>query len=240
MEKQFNTAAASGPCEAERALAQWGIQFQKKDDGTIVVPGDLYLTAKGLTELPDLSEVIVEGGFYCDSNKLTSLRGAPRSVGGNFWCRFNQLVSLEGAPEFIPGDFECRDNRLPSLKGGPRRVEGSYWCDRNELVSLEGAPETLKFNFACGENRLRSLKGAMKALGGGFFCAGNELTSLEDAPRKFRVLGSDFGEFKSWEEVPEKLKVSPETIEAMIVLQAPVTAAARLKLKARLGVADIV
>ena len=40
-----------------------------------------------------------DGSFSCSNNQLTSLAGAPESVGGYFDCYNNQLTSLAGAPE---------------------------------------------------------------------------------------------------------------------------------------------
>ena len=52
-----------------------------------VFRGDMDLSYMELTELPDLSDVTVTGNFDCSANALTSLKGAPKSVGGNFdWC----------------------------------------------------------------------------------------------------------------------------------------------------------
>jgi len=59
-----------------------------------VIKGNLNLSGLGLTELPDLSDVIVEGDFCCNNNRLTSLKGAPKGIGGDFMCLGNQLTSL--------------------------------------------------------------------------------------------------------------------------------------------------
>ena len=80
-----------------------------------VIKGNLDLSNKGLTELPDLSEVVVKGDFDCPDNQLTSLEGAPKEVGGDFDCSVNQLASLEGSPEEVGGIFYCRTNELTSL-----------------------------------------------------------------------------------------------------------------------------
>jgi hypothetical protein len=48
--------------------------------------------------------------FYCDNNRLTSLVGAPQTVGINFYCQNNQLTSLEGAPQTFDGSFYCHGN----------------------------------------------------------------------------------------------------------------------------------
>ena len=73
--------------------------------------GNLNLSEKGLTELPEaLNGISVGGDFMCGYNKLTSLKGAPKSVGGSFYCYGNNLESLEGAPKSVDGDFYCNNN----------------------------------------------------------------------------------------------------------------------------------
>jgi len=99
------------------------------------------------------------GSFDCSCNKLTSLVGAPSSVGGNFSCSRNKLTSLEGAPSSVGGGFLCSDNKLTSLVGAPSSVGGYFSCSSNNLTSLVGAPSSV---------------------GGGFLCSYNELTSLHD------------------------------------------------------------
>jgi hypothetical protein len=41
--------------------------------------------------------------------------GAHSEVGGNFYCHSNQLTSLKGAPREISGNFYCDNNPLPKL-----------------------------------------------------------------------------------------------------------------------------
>ena len=70
--------------------------------------GNLSLSEMELTVLPDiLKNINVDGDFFCSTNKLTSLKNAPKSVGGNFYCNFNKLTSLQGAPKTVGGDFVC-------------------------------------------------------------------------------------------------------------------------------------
>ena len=52
----------------------------------MVFKGNLDLSDMGQTELPDLSAVTVTGDFDCSWNNLTTLAGAPQSVGGDFIC----------------------------------------------------------------------------------------------------------------------------------------------------------
>ncbi len=123
-----------------------------------VVKGDLDLSDMELTELPDLSTVTVLGKFDCSNNQLTSLTGAPESVGGYFVCNHNKLTSLTGAPESVGGDFFCSYNQLTSLEHAPKSVGGHFMCIYNQF-------------------------GAPKSVGGYFYCEGNQLTSLVGAPK---------------------------------------------------------
>ena len=136
----------------------------------MVFRGSLNLSDMGLTELPDLSAVTVTGDFICRRNGLTSLQGAPRSVGGNFSCGSNGLTSLQGAPQSVGGDFYCGFNQLTSLQGAPQSVGGYFDCSSNQLTSLQGAPQSVGESFYCGSNRLTSLVGAPQKIGGDFIC----------------------------------------------------------------------
>ena len=78
--------------------------------GLLDVDGDFNCGSQGLKELKGVKFGKVSGGFYCSSNQLTSLVGAPQSVGGGFYCDRNQLTSLVGAPQTVGGDFYCDGN----------------------------------------------------------------------------------------------------------------------------------
>jgi len=218
----FKRAADKQSSEAEQALKGWGIKYKKQSDGSLLVPGDLNISNRSLTKLPNLSSVKVGGHFYCHKNKLTSLKGAPHSVGGGFYCFDNQLTSLEYAPHSVGGSFYCFDNQLTSLQHAPRSVAGSFSCSKNQLISLEHAPHSVGDYFSCNDN---------------------QLTSLEHAPQKFKILFSDSGVFASCEEIPEKLRLSPATSarqeeerqisfsEGATVLNAPIKVSSPLRLK---------
>jgi hypothetical protein len=218
--------------KASKALQEMGIAYKQQPDGTLLVPGKINLSKKGLKVLPDLSCVAVEGGFLCEGNQLTSLAGAPFSVGGGFFCGDNQLLSLEGCPAAVGGAFSCMNNRLTSLAGAPAHIDGTFYGGNNQLVSLAGAPKTVGDEFYCCRNQLTSLEGAPVSVGGAFYCEENQLTSLEHAPvsvgtyvrcdnnpltslehapQNFKHLLSDLGSFSSWDDVPEVLRISPET-----------------------------
>jgi hypothetical protein len=150
--------------------------------------------AKNLLDVPKFAEFAGKnypGTFYCNSNQLTSLEGAPSSVGG-FYCSNNQLTSLEGAPSSVGGTFYCSRNQLTSLKGAPSAVGGYFDCGINQLTSLEGAPSSVGGTFYCNSNQLTSLKGAPSAVSGDFYCGRNQLTSLEDIHKQIKEISGGF------------------------------------------------
>ena len=98
---------------------RWKVIGDEKKECTLVIPankvikGDVDLSDMGLTKLPDLSAVTVNGNFDCVGNRLTSLEGAPKSVGGDFDCFRNRfLISLNGVSQEIGGKFICGNKRL--------------------------------------------------------------------------------------------------------------------------------
>lgn len=136
--------AITSTASAEKALSDWFYKFERQPDGRLLVQGNIDIARKNLTELPDLSCVIVTGNFYCQDNHLTSLKGAPGEVRGGFWCNGNSLQSLEYSPKGIKGQYVCHDNKLTSLKHAPEEIGGDFSCAGNRLTCFEGAPK--KFN----------------------------------------------------------------------------------------------
>ncbi len=175
-------------------MAEINDKFEFEQDGKtynlynlpdgFVIEGDVDLSKKGLTELPDLSKVTVEGCFWCYKNQLTTLRGAPQEVGGDFYCNNNQLTSLTGAPQKVGRYFRCDNNKLTSLQGAPQEVGGDFYCNNNQLTSLIGAPQKVGKSFICFNNKLTTLEGAPQKVGRDFSCGGNQLTSLIGAPQE--------------------------------------------------------
>ena len=132
---------------------------------------------KGLS-VADLGIEYKVGDFYCNSNNLTSLVGAPEKVNGHFVCSFNDLTSLKGAPPEVGGAFHCQHNKLTSLEGAPQKVGTSFSCTANNLTSLEGAPSEVGVNFLCDNNNLTSLKSIhriIKQINGYFACEDNPI-----------------------------------------------------------------
>ena len=138
-------------------------------------------------EQPD-GTLLVPGDLDLSSKQLFKLPDlSPVEVAGNFYCYNNFLTSLEGAPHKVAKGFYCYNNSLKSLKGAPETVGGEFWCDVNQLSFLSHAPAAVGSNFHCNDN---------------------PLVSLEGAPKSFKKIKSDFGEFKSWQDIPEHLRVA--------------------------------
>lgn len=117
----------------DKICSEYGItNYTINSDGTVDVDGDVSFSHKKLTKLP-LKFKSVSGNFYCHSNSLTSLEGAPSNVGGSFYCSNNNLTSLKGAPSSVGGYFYCNRNRLISLEGAPSNVGSGFYCDDNPV-----------------------------------------------------------------------------------------------------------
>ena len=124
----------------------------------------------------------VDGNFFCNNIQLSTLEGAPATVGGDFVCSNNRLTSLEHSPTTVVGFFWCNVNKLKTLEHAPTSIGGSFQCDFNQLKTLEHAPASVRGSFSCEFNQLTTLQGAPTSVGGSFMCDHNQLTSLEHAP----------------------------------------------------------
>ena len=92
--------------------------------------------SKGSWKLnPKTGLVDVRGGFECDRQGLDSFNGVRfGTVSGHFNCSDNRLTSLEGAPQSVGVDFYCHDNPISerAIKEVLKRMS-----DKN--ISLEQA-----------------------------------------------------------------------------------------------------
>ena len=141
------------------AAGRWKLNPQT---GLVDINGGFNCNRQGLTDLKGVRFGKVSGDFYCYENQLTSLVGAPQTVGRDFYCYENQLTTLVGAPQSVGGNFDCRSNQLTTLVGAPQSVDGSFWCHANQLTTLEGAPKTVGRDFWCGDNPVT--KSTLKAI----------------------------------------------------------------------------
>jgi hypothetical protein len=116
--------------------------------GLVDVDGDFDCSREGLNDLLGIRFGKAFWNFYCNGNNLTSLEGAPQTVGGDFSCYNNNIKTLEGAPQTVGGGFYCENNDLTSLEGAPQTVGGEFYCFNNKITSLAGAPKTIRGKFS--------------------------------------------------------------------------------------------
>jgi hypothetical protein len=114
--------------------------------GLVDLQGDFNCSRESLEGLNDLLGIRfgeAPWNFHCNGNNLTSLEGAPQTVGGDFYCVDNKLTSLVGAPQTVGGDFYCNNNRLTSLEGAPQTVGGAFSSDGLTIPKGEWSMDTL-------------------------------------------------------------------------------------------------
>jgi hypothetical protein len=116
----------------EYGIENWSIN----SDGLVDVDGNVYLSYKKFCELP-LQFGKVTGYFDCDVNKLTTLKGAPHTVGINFDCSYNNLSSLEFCPRSVGRYFSCAHNMIREFTG-PKYIGGNFYCDGNPINNIWG------------------------------------------------------------------------------------------------------
>lgn len=188
--KSLETPDPETLLKSEAELRDLGVKYSRRADGMIEVAGSIDLIGS-IETLPDLSNVIVIENFFVGGNDLGTLKGTPFYVGGTLSVSGNALNGLAGVTAYVGGDFIAAMNLLTDLRGGPSFVGGTYSAMGNLLTTVEGIPAELNGVVILRENRL--------------------LKHLEHAPKKFAELQTDFGNFNSAEEIPEELRLSPET-----------------------------
>jgi hypothetical protein len=108
-------------------------------NGFINVHDDVYMKHKRLSIFNYISEMPlkfgkIDGRFSCESNKLTSLIGCPKTVTDSFSCAENKLTSLIGCPKVIGGNFDCRWNEIETFEGLDFvYIGGDFYCDDNPI-----------------------------------------------------------------------------------------------------------
>lgn len=138
----FNTVAATED-PSETALKRWNVKYTKRADGRLLVESTLDVRDRDLKELPDLSNVVVQGDFLFSMNDLTSLKGSPYSVSGDFRGAINRIRDLQHMPHYIGGLADFSNNRLRSIKGAEVAEVGTLNVTGNPgLRDLENPPKS--------------------------------------------------------------------------------------------------
>ena len=152
-----------------------------------VVKGNLDFRGEDITELPDLSDVIVKGNFICSDTQITSLKGSPLKVEKSFYCSNTQITSLEGISSIGEGLY-CSCTQITSLKWAPREIHGDFNCSNTPITSLAGASESVDGDFNCSSTQITSLAGAPNPenIGGYLFCSFTQIKDTDAEIRKWR------------------------------------------------------
>lgn len=95
------------------------------DDLTVDVNNSVYLTNAFVPKFP-VQFGIIKGDFYCNSNRLISLKGAPYEVKGTFNCGDNQLTNLDYCPKIIGNILNIYLNPIATLKGFDSQIGGEF------------------------------------------------------------------------------------------------------------------
>lgn len=106
----------------------------------LTVNGDIYMADMGLTKLPDMSGLTVNGDFIVMNNNLSDLRGSPRVVRGNYICSWCNLTSVTGMPEIVGKTFDCSNNKLTKIDAPFNHIGGDFIAINNQISTLDGMP----------------------------------------------------------------------------------------------------
>ena len=120
------------PDDAEAALKQLDIDYLKRADGKIIVPGDISLKDLGLSRLPDFTAVAAKGGMDVSGNKIVSLEGLPKDDLVFLTARNTLISAFNGAPKVTRNVFDyCNNPYLLSTDGAPQSAYYRYGNDAN-------------------------------------------------------------------------------------------------------------
>ena len=115
---------------------KYGIKnYTINDDGSIDVYNSVHIDSKKLKKLP-LKFNKIDGDFYCNCNRLTSLKGCPKEVNGDFNCFINKLTSLKYCPKEVYGNFTCYSNKITSFDHLPFSIDGEFICGYNPIYNI--------------------------------------------------------------------------------------------------------
>ncbi len=151
--------------------------FNLPKDKKLVLNGDLDISDMGLSELPDLSNLIVKGFFDCGKNKLSDLQGSPLQVMEGYCCSVNELTTLKGLSSKV-GSLDCSHNKLTKLEYLPDVID-DLCLESNCLKDFTGAPKIVRGNLNANFNPLISFAGFPEEVDGEFRAINNDLAQVE-------------------------------------------------------------
>lgn len=132
-------------------------EFKSLDGFPHTVDGEFQLVNCQTTSLVGGPQFV--GGSF-DIQRLpflTSLEGAPKTIGDGLWIYRCPITSLKGCPEVINREVYINDTKIKNMIGGPKVVNGEVYLTSQSLESLEGAPQYISGNFRIHEGPIPQL-----------------------------------------------------------------------------------
>lgn len=184
----------------EKQINIWLIEngAVNKDDFVILSPNfeiNTYNTVNiaklGLKEIPEfINFKYVMGGFQCDHNELTSLRGTPKIMSGAFIASWNKLKNLIDGPQEVKGNYLVSHNELTSLEGLAPKIEESLSVSSNNLKNLKGVPKIIKGSFYIHKNPIETLTYFPDEVEGDVYYTPSKVVYEESIRGRCKVYGS--------------------------------------------------
>lgn len=112
------------------------------DDGSVDVAGSVYIPRHYTTIPVQFREVA--GDFDCSNGSLTSLSGSPLIVGGDFISSScSNITSLVGAPKSVGGICAFDSTSITSLVGCPSFIGLRLYISNTDVNTLNGMPAVI-------------------------------------------------------------------------------------------------
>jgi hypothetical protein len=137
----------------------------------------------------------------------------------HFWCSRNQLTTLVGAPQTVGGHFICSSNQLTTLVGAPQTVDGDFSCDSFEVRSGKWNPQGWAEILATGDSKARSLIVTLPLFDAGFWLQKLKGDLKKDGQVLLQL--ADLWDEPGWEEQRQEIeqRLSPEQLRVIKALK---------------------
>ncbi|MBR4507689.1 MAG: PcfJ domain-containing protein [Alphaproteobacteria bacterium] len=98
-----------------------------------IAQSTINLSGMDLHQLPDMSTVKVKGDFWCPTNQLSTIDGAPYSVSGHVKLSYNPITSLRGFPRHVGGKIYLSHTNLTAKSFVPLYIENKL----DDIIGLD-------------------------------------------------------------------------------------------------------